>query len=354
MRIRFPLIAVALVALLVVVACSSSAATAPPGKTPVPTLPPGPTPVITPAPETVAPTAAATPAATEAASPASTPAASAAESVAPAGSPLPTVSLACTFGYVATKNPDKLTLSTDEPAFPPFWGGTAPSGSDWTLGYPPSGEGFEAAIAYALADAMGFSKDRVDWVQQTAFGNAFKPGAKNFDFHLGQVSFSAKRAQAADLSDSYYDVNQAVVALSGTPIAQVTTVAGLKDFKLGAAQNTTSYGTITDVIQPTPAPQAYDDNDKAVRALKNKTVDGIVVDLPSAFFVRDVQLNGKGVIVGQIPSQGEQEHFSAVLEKGSPMTACVNEAIAVIKANGTWQKIYDEWLADKASAPVFQ
>jgi polar amino acid transport system substrate-binding protein len=354
MRIRFPLTAVTLVVSLAVAACSSSGATTQPAKTPVPTLAAGPTPVVTPAPETIAPTAAATPTATESAVASIGPAASVAETVAPSGSPLPTVDLQCTFGYVVTKNPDKLTLSTDEPAFPPFWGGTAPAGSDWTLGYPPSGEGFEAAIAYAVADAMGFGTDRVDWVQQSAFGNAFKPGTKNFDFHLGQVSFSPKRAQAADLSDSYYDVNQALIALATNPIAQVTTIAGLKDFKLGAAGNTTSYGTITDVVQPTAAPQAFDDNDKAVRALKNKTVDGIITDLPSAFEIRDAELNGKGAIVGQFPTQGEQEHFSLVLEKGSAMTACVNEAIAVIKANGSWQKIYDEWLADKASAPVFQ
>ena len=183
---------------------------------------------------------------------------------------------------MATKTAGKLTISTDNPAYPPWWGGDPPGGSDWEGGYPPSGRGFEAAIAYALANALGFTPDQVVWVPQSNFGDAFKPGDKTFDFHVGQVSYSPTRAKAVDFSDSYYDVNQSVVALQSDPIAQVTTLAGLQQYKLGAAGNTTSYTTITDVIKPSADPLAYDDNDKAVRALGNGQIDGLVVDLPSA------------------------------------------------------------------------
>jgi len=365
MRTRFPVLAVALTAVLVLVACGGAASPTPVPVTPAPpTAAPTVAPAIPASPTAAPATAAATPSAaasvgaSTAPSAAPSPSAAAVESAAPSGSPVPQLSLSCAGPrYLTLKTEGKITISTDNPAFQPWWGGTPPSGSEWSGGYPPSGEGFESAIAIAIADVLGYTPDQIVWVPQANFGDSFKPGPKNFDFHLGQVSFSTQRAKAVDLSDSYYDVNQAVVALTSNPIAQVTTLAGLKPFKLGAAGNTTSFTTITDVIQPTKDPQAYDDNDKAVRALAIGQIDGLVVDLPTAFFVRDVQIpdaKKTGVIVGQIPTVGEQEHFSLVLPKGSAATDCVNQAIAIIKANGTWQSIYNEWLADKASAPVFQ
>ena len=356
--------ALAVIAVLVLTACGG-AATPSPAPTLAPTVATSSaapaTPTAVPATPTEAP-ATATPVVTEAPSPTPVPATPTAAppsemgpSETPAGSPIPSLSAACPSGNLPTLTSGKLTISTDNPAYLPWWGGTPPSSSDWQGGYPPSGEGFESAIAYAVANALGYPQGSVVWVAQTQFGNAFKPGPKDFDIHLGQVSYSAQRAKAVDMSDSYYDVNQAVVALQSDPIAQVTTLAGLQAFKFGAAGNTTSFTTITDVIQPTKDPLAYDDNDKAVHALSIGQIDGLVVDLPTAFYVRDAQLSNKNaVIVGQIPTQGQQEHFSFVLPKNSTLTTCVNQAIAIIKADGTWQSIYNEWLADKASAPVFQ
>lgn len=267
------------------------------------------------------------------------------------------VSSECQKANLATKTDGRLTIGTDNPAYPPWWGGTPPNGSDWSLGFPPSGQGFESAIASAVATALGYTSDEIDWTP-VAFKQSYAPGPKPFDFYLAQVSYSAKRAQAVDMSDSYYDVNQALVALTSNPIASVTTVAGLKDFKLGAPVGTTSYDTITNVIQPSQDPSAFNDQNEAVKALKNGQIDGIVVDLPSAFYMRDAQLTGKnttGVIVGQFPTPATgQEYFSLVLKKGSSLTSCVNEAIALIRSTGVWQSIYAEWLADKASAPAFQ
>ena len=273
------------------------------------------------------------------------------------------VSEACQAAAIdgSLKNPGRFTISTDNPAFPPWWAGTVPEGSDWADfgGYPPSGEGYESAIAYAIAGALGFTPDQVDWVGQAAFGLAFKPGEKDFDIHLGQVSFRPKRAERVDFSDSYFDVNQAIVALADSPINEATSLADLKEFRLGAPVGTTSLEIVETLIQPTSEVLAYKDVAGGKKALQNGRVDGLVVDLPTAFYIRDAELEDfdtpepEGAVVGQIATP-TTEYFGIVLQKDSPLTACVNEALALIKENGTWQAIYDRWISEVNEAPFFE
>ncbi len=184
------------------------------------------------------------------------------------------------------------------------------------------------------------------------FNNSFAPGPKPFDFYITQVSYTPERAETVDLSDGYYFVNQSVVALGGSPLASAKTITELAQYKFGAQVGTTSYTTIIDTIKPTQEPAVFDTNDAAIEALKNKQIDGIVVDLPTAFFVTAVQVEG-GVIVGQFPAPEEGEYFSLVLGKDSPMTPCVNKAIASMRDDGTLEAITMEWLADRVNAPEF-
>ena len=267
---------------------------------------------------------------------------------------------AATGGTVATNpcakdqlplvNGGKLTIGTDNPAYPPWFGGT-PQG-EWKISDPASGKGFESAVAYAVAEKLGFTKDEVEWTV-VPFNNSFKPGPKDFDFDINQISYTPKRAESVDFSDSYYDVNQSVVALKDSKIANATSLADLKDAKLGAPVGTTSYDYITENIQPSQQPQVYDTLDAGVAALKAKQIDGLVVDLPTAFFITAVQVpNGK--IVGQFPTIGSQEYFGMVLSKDSPLTECVNEALAHLKDSGELAQIQQTWLSDKVSAPVLQ
>lgn len=253
------------------------------------------------------------------------------------------------------KNPGRLTISTDNPAFYPWWAGQVPEGSDWAdfAGYPPSGEGFEGGIAYAIAEALGFSRDQVDWIGQPTFGLAFAPGEKDFDFHLGQVSYREERAEAVDFSDSYFDAQQAVVAMNGTPITEVTTLEELKDFQLGAPVGTTSLLVLEDFVQPNVEIMVFDDVTAGKFALQNGQIDGLVVDTPTGFYIRDAELEDydtpepEGYIVGEIVTDTD-EYFGLVLEKDSPLTACVNEAIAAIKASGQYDEIYDAWISTDA------
>ena len=243
-----------------------------------------------------------------------------------------------------------LTIGTDNPAFPPWFQG--PDGGPWDPTTEPTQEGYEAAVAYELAAELGFSDDEVEWAV-VPFDQSFKPGPKSFDFDINQVSYTAKRAEAVDFSDSYYDVNQAVVALESSEIADAASIADLADAKLGAPVGTTSYDYIVENVQPSQEPSAYNTLNDSVAGLKAKQVDGIVVDLPTAFFITAVQVpNGK--IVGQFPAVGEQEYFGLVLAKDSPLTDCVNDALGTLRDDGTLDSLQQEWLSDKASAPVLE
>jgi polar amino acid transport system substrate-binding protein len=240
----------------------------------------------------------------------------------------------------------ELSLATDNPAFPPWWGG-APK-KPWEVSNPASGKGYESAVAYAVARQLGFAKGQVTW-RAVPFNNSFRPGDKPFDFYMAQVSFAPERARNVSFSNSYYFVNQAVVANADTAISRVRTVAGLRPYKLGAQVGTTSYSYITRFIRPSQSPAVYDSNNDAISALNAGQIDGIVVDLPTAFFVVAVQLDD-GTIVGKLPQRGPRERFGMVFEKGNPLVRCVNRALNRLWANGTIRAIQRKYLA-QAGAP---
>jgi polar amino acid transport system substrate-binding protein len=247
----------------------------------------------------------------------------------------------------------KLTIGTDNPAFPPWFEGGTPEGSDWEINDPSTGEGFESAVAYAVAENLGFTKDEVTWVV-VPFNNSFKPGEKNFDFDINQISVTAERDRAVDFSDSYYDVNQALVGLNGTPIADASSLADLKQYQLGAQVGTTSLAYIQQNIQPDKEPRVYDTSNDVVAAINAKQIDGIVVDLPTAFFLVGAEEVKNGKVVGQFPSMGGQEHFGMLFEEGNRLRDCVNGALAELKQDGTLDDLQQEWLSEKTSAPVLE
>ena len=247
-----------------------------------------------------------------------------------------------------TQTSGTLTIGTDNPAYPPWYGGK--QGHGWKIGDPYSGKGYESAVAYAVAKQLGYGKSKVKWVY-VPFTKSYAPGKKNFDFDITQISYTPERAKVVDFSSSYYDVNQAIVVRNGTPIAKVRSIAGLKPFTLAAQLGTTSYGFIKSTIDPKSI-KVFSTNDRAVTALKNKLVDGVVVDLPTAFYVTAVQVpNSK--ILGQFTSK-TGEHFGMVFQKGNPLRACVNKALATLRANGTLSRIKSTWLSKVVSVPVLK
>ncbi len=209
-----------------------------------------------------------------------------------------------------------LTIGTGNPAFPPWWGGgETDEHPEWAFDDPYLLQGFEGAFVGALAEAMDFTSDQITFVP-VKFNKSFAPGDKEYDFVLQQISYTDERAQSVDFSDSYYDVNQALVSVKGSAIDGATTLAELQSATLGAPVGTTSYDYVIENIGPTPDPKVYEDLNGAVQGLKNGQVDGIVVDLPSAFFITAVQIQ-KGIIVGQFPTVGSQEYFAAAFARGA-------------------------------------
>jgi polar amino acid transport system substrate-binding protein len=260
---------------------------------------------------------------------------------------------ACATEDLATKTPGVFTVGTDNPAFPPYF--SEPEGNEtptdpWEFGDPTNGRGFESAMAYALAEQLGFTDDQVKWVP-VPFNNSIAPGPKDFDVYLAQVSFTEERTQAVDLSEGYFFSNQALVTTAGSALADATSIADVAQFQLGAAGNTTSLTYIQDRIQPAKEPRVYDDNTAAKAAIEAGQVEGVVFDLATAFYIVNVEMDD-GVVVGQFPSDPQdKEHFSFVLDLDSPLTDCVDEAILTMGENGELDSIAEEWLADFLDAP---
>ncbi len=248
-------------------------------------------------------------------------------------------------------NDGTLTIATGNPAYGPWYEGKSVPDSEWKsgpyTGDPHTGEGYESAFAYELAEKMGFSDDQVEWLG-VPFNKSFAPGPRDFDFAMQQISYSDKRAGAVDFSDGYFDVNQALIANDGSPAIGATTLAELKDLKLGAPIGTTSLQAIEELVQPTQEPGTYDDLDLALKDLKNGQLDGVVVDYPTAFY------GYADVVVGQFPPVGgTQEYFGVTFEKGNDLVDCVNLGIQELKDDGTLQALQDEWLTTNVDVPVF-
>ncbi len=248
--------------------------------------------------------------------------------------------------------PGKLTIGSGNPAYPPWYEGGESKGSPFKVDDPANGQGYESAVAYAIASKLGFSRDQVQWLP-VAFNLTFKPGPKNFDFAMQQISYNQQRAQAVDFSDSYYDVNQALVALKDKPIADTSSISDLTSAQLGAVVGTTSYQYIIDNIEPEDQPLVFDTLDANVTALKNGQIDGLVTDFPTAYYIANVQLSNAR-LVGRFPTVGSQEYFGLTFEKRNSLVGCVNKAIASLKADGTLDELEQKWITSKAHAPLIK
>jgi len=245
----------------------------------------------------------------------------------------------CPPGALTTRTPGKLTIGTDNPAYAPWFSDNKPS----------NGKGFESAVAYQVANRLGYPQSNVVWTS-VPFNNAIAPGPKAYDIDINQFSITPERKQAVDFSSPYYLVRQTVITIKGSKIAGATTIAALRGARLGAQVGTTSYQAITEEIKPTVKPSVFNNNDDAKKALQNGTIDGLVVDLPTAFYMTGAELTG-GVIVGQLPQVGVPEQFGIVLDKDSPLTGCVSKAVDQLRQDGTLAVLEKTWLAGTGGAP---
>jgi polar amino acid transport system substrate-binding protein len=242
----------------------------------------------------------------------------------------------CDKATLTLKTGGQLTIGTDKPAFQPYFEDDDPT----------NGKGFESAVAYAVAEKLGFTKDEVKWTV-VPFNSSYAPGAKKFDFDINQVSITPQRAKRVDFSEPYFTAPQAVIALEKSSAANAKSLADLASAKLGVQVGTTSLDAVTQTITPKNQPQVFNDSNDTVRALKNKRVEAIVVDLPTAFYLTAAEIDGSK-IVGQFDAPGGDD-WGLLLEKGSKLTSCVNQAITELRDSGELQRIQDQWMSGEAA-----
>ena len=236
-----------------------------------------------------------------------------------------------------------LTIATDSPAYDPWFSHNDPS----------NGKGYESAVAYAVADRLGFDQSTVKWVKEP-FNKSFAPGTKDFDFDINQISITPARAKVVTFSDGYYTASQALIALKDSPVAKATSVDDLKQYKLGAQPGTTSLTAIREDIQPSSQPLVFQNTNVAKQALLNHQVDAIVADLPTAFYITAVEIPS-ATIVGQFQQQsGSPEQFGMLFSQDNALVDCVNQALAEIKSDGTLDGLEQKWLSQTVSVPVLQ
>jgi len=235
-----------------------------------------------------------------------------------------------------------LTIATGDPAFPPYVVDDKPE----------SGQGFESALALAVARELGFEGTAVKWVR-TSFDTAVAGSDKNFDFNLQQFTINDERKQVVSFSDPYYTANQAVLGYADGPGKDVKKLSDLKKLKLGAAAGTTSLTFITDVIKPDVEPFAFNSNADAKTALDNKQIDAIITDLPTGLYISAVEIEGTKVF-GQFPTSagGAGDQWGLLFVKDNPLVACVNTALATITASGELDTITAKWMGEYTEAPA--
>jgi polar amino acid transport system substrate-binding protein len=233
-----------------------------------------------------------------------------------------------------------LTVATDQPAYPPWFENNQPS----------NGKGYESAVTYAVAAQLGFKNSQVTWTTEP-FDSSYAPGPKKFDFDINEISYSTQRAQAVSFSDSYYDVQQSLVALKNSPIVSKHTPADLKTYVYGDQIGTTSLSFINSQIQPTQTPKIFNTLNDVKQALQTNQIAAFVTDTPTAQYITSSQIPGS-VMVAQFPSTGE--HYGLLFGKGDRLVSCVNKALATLKANGTLQRLQKQYLQAYLSVPTIQ
>ena len=236
----------------------------------------------------------------------------------------------------------KLTIATSDPAYEPWvW-----------LNEPRNGQGYESAVAYAVAAELGFDREDVEWVT-ASFDQIIAPGVKNYDFAINQVSITEERKANIAFSSSYYDATQAVVTIEGSAAEGVTDIAGLKPLKIGAMVGTTSAAVVEAAVQPDNAISLFNDNDQVKQALASGLIDAVVFDLPTALYVTAVELEG-GMLIGQLPAGDNPDQFGLVLDLEAPNVEAVTAAVDALRENGTLAELETAWLTDNAGVPVLQ
>ncbi len=244
----------------------------------------------------------------------------------------------CAKSSLSLHTPGVLTVATDSPAYPPYFENNKPA----------NGKGFESAVAYAVAGKLGFDRSQVKWTVEP-FDSSYAPGPKSFDFDINEISITPARARQVDFSTPYYVNPQGIIVGSSSPYAHATSLAALKGAKIGVQIGTTSLDAVDSEIKPSNQPQVFNTSNDVVASFKIHRVDAIVVDLATAFDLTSTELPHT-TIAGQFSAPGG-DNWGLLLNKGSKLTRCVDQAVASLRSDGTIAALSKRWIASAASVP---
>jgi polar amino acid transport system substrate-binding protein len=244
----------------------------------------------------------------------------------------------CTPAKLQTHTKGTLTVATDSPAYPPYFEHNKPA----------NGQGFESAVAYAVAAKLGYKPSQVKWVVEP-FDASYAPGPKSFDFDINEISITPPRAKVVQFSTPYYTNPQGIIVASNSPYAHATSLSDFKSANIGVQIGTTSLSAATSLIKPTKAPQVFNTSNDVVEAFKIGRVNAIVVDLATAFELTSELSHS--TIAGQFSAPGG-DNWGLLMSKGSPLTSCVDRAVSSLRSNGTLTKLDKRWIASASSVPV--
>ncbi len=236
----------------------------------------------------------------------------------------------CAAGDLPTLTDGTLTVGAGEPFEP------------WYVGEPTSGEGFESALVYAVAEELGYAAEDVEWVTVT-FEQIISPAIKPFDVAAYQTTITEERAQAVDFSSPYLTSRQGVIVADEGEYAEAASLADLEGARVGVTASQTSLDAAEtawgDAVEIVPFNNAGD----GMTALTSGTVDAMVMDVDQGVAASTVYFPDTHV-AGTLPDAGEPEQLGLVLDKDSELTACVSEAVEALEADGTLEQLRTEWL----------
>ncbi|UFU05604.1 ABC transporter substrate-binding protein [Ruania halotolerans] len=237
----------------------------------------------------------------------------------------------CTAGDLPTLTDGVLTVGTSVP-YEPWY-----VGEDQT-----TGEGFESALVYAVAEELGYAEEDVVW-EDVTFEQIVAPAIKPFDFAAYQTTITDERAEVVDFSSPYLTTAQGVVVDEGGDYADAAALADFEGARIGVTAGQTSMPIAEaawgDAIELVP----YDDAGQAMQAMTNGQIDAVVMDVNQAVAASTVYFPDSAV-VGTLPEEGEPSQLGFVLDQDSELTGCVSEAVEALEADGTIEDLSAEWL----------
>jgi len=197
-------------------------------------------------------------------------------------------------------------------------------------------KGFDIDLMNEVADRTGLEVE----YRNVQFDSLIRGLSSDlFDAVISGMTITADRRQQVDFSDPYYNVDEALVVRSGS---EIESTGDLAEVAVGVQLGTMGQAAAGDLLTADDVKEVrtWRTIEEAFAALEREVVDGVIYDLPAAQTEVE-ESDGELELVEIIPT-GSQ--YGIAFPKDSPLVEPVNEALAEIKEDGTYEEIYEKWI----------